>query len=48
MSGPTTVAFSFTPLGAVLLAAEALREAQAMSAEYGEVQGETETRNRAN
>lgn len=44
MSGPTTVAFSFTPLGAVLLAAEALREAQAMSAEYDEAQGETETR----
>lgn len=44
MSGPTTVAFSFTPLGAMLLAAEALREAQAMGAEHDEIQDEAETR----
>jgi hypothetical protein len=44
MSGPTTVAFSFAPLGAILLAAEALREAQAMSAEHDEAEGEAETR----
>ncbi|MDP2829431.1 MAG: hypothetical protein Q8O37_12595 [Sulfuricellaceae bacterium] len=44
MSGPTTVAFSFTPLGAVLLAAEALREAQAMNTEFDEAEGEAESR----
>lgn len=36
MSGPITVAFSFTPLGAVILAAQAIREAQAMGQEYAE------------
>lgn len=36
MSGPITVAFSFTPLGAVVLAAQAIREAQAMGQEYAE------------
>jgi hypothetical protein len=36
MSGPITAGFSFTPLGAVILAAEALREARAMGREYSE------------
>ncbi|MBK7000228.1 MAG: hypothetical protein IPH35_09750 [Rhodoferax sp.] len=34
MSGPATAAFSFVPLGAVTLAAMALREAQQMGLEY--------------
>lgn len=34
MSGPITVGFSFGPLGAVILAAQALREAAAMGEEY--------------
>lgn len=36
MSGPITAAFSFTPLGAVILAAQALSEARAMGKEYAE------------
>ncbi|MBZ0104344.1 MAG: hypothetical protein K8H84_01820 [Sulfuricella denitrificans] len=36
MSGPITAAFSFTPLGAVILAAQALKEARAMGQEYAE------------
>ncbi|MEN6585816.1 MAG: hypothetical protein ABFE02_07225 [Sulfuricella sp.] len=34
MSGPITAGFSFTPLGAVILAAQALSEARAMGQEY--------------
>lgn len=34
MSGPITVGFSFGPLGAVILAAQAMREAAAMGEEY--------------
>jgi hypothetical protein len=36
MSGPTTIAFSFAPFGAVLLAAEAIREMRAMGQEYSQ------------
>lgn len=36
MSGPITAGFSFTPLGAVILAAQALSEARAMGKEYAE------------
>lgn len=34
MSGPCTASFSLAPLGAVILAAQAIQEAQAMGAEY--------------
>jgi len=44
MSGPITASFSFTPLGAVILAAEALREARAMQQEYAESQDNARVR----
>lgn len=44
MSGPVTASFSFAPLGAVILAAEALREARAMRQEYAEAQDNARAR----
>lgn len=44
MSGPITASFSFAPLGAVILAAEALREARAMQQEYAEAQDNARAR----
>lgn len=43
MSGPTTAVFS-TPLGAVILAAEAIRQARAMGIEYEAVLAQTRER----
>lgn len=44
MSGPATAAFSFAPLGAVYLAALALREARAMGREYQDVLADMQSR----
>lgn len=47
MSGPITASFSFTPLGAVVLAAETLRETQAMRREFAEAQESAQARETA-
>lgn len=44
MSGPATAAFSFAPLGAVYLAAMALREAREMGREYQDVLADMQSR----
>ena len=44
MSGPATAAFSFAPLGAVYLAAMALREAREMGREYHDVLADMQSR----
>lgn len=44
MSGPATAAFSFAPLGAVFLAAMALREAREMGREYQDVLADMQSR----
>lgn len=44
MSGPATAAFSFTPLGAIVLAALALREAREMGREYQDVLADMQSR----
>lgn len=44
MSGPATAAFSLAPFGAVILAAQAIKEAQAMGAEYEAVLAQTRER----
>ena len=44
MSGPATAAFSFAPLGAVYLAALALREAREMGREYQDVLADMQSR----
>ena len=44
MSGPATAAFSFAPLGAVYLAAMALREARDMGREYQDVLADMQSR----
>jgi hypothetical protein len=44
MSGPATAAFSFTPFGAIVLAAFALREAREMGREYQDVLADMQSR----
>jgi len=44
MSGPCTASFSLAPLGAVILAAQAIQEARAMGAEYEAVLAQARVR----